>query len=242
MKKFIKIGTALVAAAFLLTGCGDEMVVLTETEESVIVNYSAGTLAKHNSYQQEGMSGVYPKEEEEEEEPSAEGEEEKKEPETEGQEPEQGNEGSQQDSGSGESSNAVSMTEALAVPGLEFSYQDYSIYDSYKQGEYYSSDAAEGNVFLILNVNISNAGTEAVACDLLTKQPIFTLQINGEAGVKNEVTMLENDIATYTGTLEPAQTVAGILLFEVPADKAENISSLQLSMQMGGATSEINLK
>ena len=76
MKKFIKMGTALVAAAFLLTGCGDEMAVLTESEEAVIVNYSAGTLAKHNSHQQEGMSAVYPKEEEEEEE--EEGEEELK--------------------------------------------------------------------------------------------------------------------------------------------------------------------
>ncbi len=237
MKKFIKMGTALVAAAFLLTGCGDEMAVLTESEEAVIVNYSAGTLAKHNSHQQEGMSAVYPKEEEEEEEPPVD-EEDKKEPEAEGQEPESG---SQSPEGT-ESPNAVSMTEALAVPGVEFSYQEYSIYDSYKQGDYYSSNAAEGNVFLILNVNISNTGTEAAACDLLVKQPIFTLKINGEAGVKNEVTMLENDIATYTGNLEPGQTVAGILLFEVPAETAENVSTLQLSMQMGGVTSEIIMK
>lgn len=242
MKKFIKVGPALVAAAFLLAGCGDEMMVLTESEEAVIVNYSAGTLAKHNSYQQEGMSAVYPKEEEEEEEQSAEGEEEKKEPEAEGQASGNGNQGSQQDSGGGESPNAVSMTEALAVPGVEFSYQDYSVYDSYKQGDYYSADAAEGNVFFILNVNISNVGTEAVPCDLLTKQPIFTLKINGEAGVKNEVTMLENDIATYTGTLEPGQTVAGILLFEVSAETGENVSSLQLTMQMGEVTSEIIMK
>ena len=154
------------------------------------------------------------------------------------QEPESG---SQSPEGT-ESPNAVSMTEALAVPGVEFSYQEYSIYDSYKQGDYYSSNAAEGNVFLILNVNISNTGTEAAACDLLVKQPIFTLKINGEAGVKNEVTMLENDIATYTGNLEPGQTVAGILLFEVPAETAENVSTLQLSMQMGGVTSEIIMK
>ena len=193
--------------------------------------------AAHNSHQQEGMSAVYPKEEEEEEEPPVE-EEDKKEPEAEGQEPESG---SQSPEGT-ESPNAVSMTEALAVPGVEFSYQEYSIYDSYKQGDYYSSNAAEGNVFLILNVNISNTGTEAAACDLLVKQPIFTLKINGEAGVKNEVTMLENDIATYTGNLEPGQTVAGILLFEVPAETAENVSTLQLSMQMGGVTSEIIMK
>ena len=66
MKKFIKQGSALVAAAILLAGCGEEMVPLTESEALVIVNYSAGTLAKHNRHQQEGMAAVYPKEEEEE--------------------------------------------------------------------------------------------------------------------------------------------------------------------------------
>ena len=62
------------------------------------------------------------------------------------------------------------MTEALAVPGLEFSYVDYSIHNNYKQGEHFSLDAAEGNTFVILNVNMTNTGTEAASCDLLGKQ------------------------------------------------------------------------
>lgn len=56
MKNVMKIGTALVAAAMLLAGCGDSMMPLTEDEESTVVNYSAGILAKHNSFQQEGMT------------------------------------------------------------------------------------------------------------------------------------------------------------------------------------------
>ena len=68
MKRFIKRGTALVAAAMLFTGCGEKMAVLTESEEAIVVNYSAGTLAKHNSHQQEGMTSVYPKDREEEKE------------------------------------------------------------------------------------------------------------------------------------------------------------------------------
>lgn len=238
MKKFIKKGTVLIAAAFLLAGCGDEMVVLTESEEAVVVNYSAGTLAKHNRHQQEGMSAVYPKEEEEEPVVEEEVNKEQEGQETEGQE--NGGQGGQSETDSG-ASGGVTLTEALAVPGLEFSYKDYSVSNNYKQGEYFSLDAAEGNTFVILNVNMTNTGTEAVSCDLLGKQPIFTLKINEEAGVKNEVTMLENDLSTYIGTLEPGQTAAGILLFEVSAETAESISSIQLSVQMGETTTNINM-
>lgn len=241
MKKFIKKGTVLIVTAFFLVGCGDEMVTLTESEEAVVVNYSAGTLAKHNMHQQEGMSAVYPKEEEEE---LPVEEEEKKEPEgQEGQETEEQESAGQEEAPKtdDESSSGVSLTEALAVPGLEFSYVDYSIHNNYKQGEYFSLDAAEGNTFVILNVNMTNTGTEAASCDLLGKQPIFTLKINEEAGVKNEVTMLENDLTTYIGTIEPGETAAGILLFEVSASVAENISSLQLSLQMGETVSNINM-
>ena len=244
MKKFIKQGSALVAAAILLAGCGEEMVPLTESEAMVIVNYSAGTLAKHNRHQQEGMAAVYPKEEEEEVIPE---EEEAKKPEE--QEKQEENGGQQSSSGENEASGsekpapeAVTLTEALAIPGLEFSYKDYSVSNTYKQGDYFSLDAKEGNTYVILNVNIANTGSETVNCDLLLKQPIFTLKINEEPGVKNEVSMLENDVSTYIGAVEGGQTVAGILIFEVPAASAENISSLQLTLQMNETTTEINMK
>lgn len=239
MKKFIKKGTVLAAAALLLTGCGDKMAVLTESEETVIVNYSAGTLAKHNSYQQEGMAAVYPREEEEEPADGTKPDTEEKEG-AKGQEAEGGGQEGQKEPGEGPS-NAVDMTQALAVPGIEFSYKDYSTTDTYRQGEYFSLDAKEGNVFVILNVNMVNTGQEAVPCDLLARQPIFTLKINDGQGVKNEVTMLENDLSTYIGTVEPGQSVAGILLFEVPAETAEGISSLQLTLQMNETTTEIKM-
>ena len=68
MRNVMKIGAVLVAAAMFLAGCGDPMVSLTEDEEDIVVNYSAGTLAKHNSYQQEGMTALFPEEEPSEEE------------------------------------------------------------------------------------------------------------------------------------------------------------------------------
>lgn len=238
MKRFIKRGTVLVTMAVLLTGCGEEMVTLTESEEAIVVNYSAGTLAKHNIYQQEGMAGVYPEEKEEEDtapEQEAEKEEEQKNEDV-------GNDKTEQSEPETKTSGQVTLTEALAVPGIEFSYKDYSVSDNYKQGEYFSLDASAGNTYVILNINITNTGKETAECDLLTKQPIFTLKLNEEAGVKNEITVLANDLSTFTGSIEPGQTAEAILMFEVPEKSTENITSLQVSLQMNEKTNEIKLK
>ena len=273
MKNVMKIGTALVAAAMLLAGCGDSMMPLTEDEESTVVNYSAGILAKHNSFQQEGMTAVYPEEEDEpeEEEESEEREkpddaddsddaDEKKKPDdaekadgSDDAEKPDGEEKTDKDKSpdkeeaakgeaADEEAGPLTLTKALSVPKVEFSYHDYSTASNYKQGESFSLDASAGNVYVMLNINMTNTGSQAAECDVLSKQPTFTLSLNGEAGVLNEMTMLTNDLSTYKGVLDPGQTEATILLFEVPQKTAENISTIQLSAQINGKTSEIILK
>ena len=244
MRKIIKKGTVLAAAAVLLTGCGEPMASLTEREEDIVVQYSAGTLAKHNSYQQEGMTAVYPEEEEpEEDEPKQEDTEEKKEPKTQDSEEQKNPEKEQKkEENNSKTDGQLTMTKAMGISGVEFSYKDYSIVSGYSQGDYFSLDASPGNVFFVLNVNITNTGNKTVQCDLLTKQPIFTLKLNGEAGVQNVVTVLSNDLSTYVGTLEPGQTEAAILLFEVKEATAEKVTSMQVSLQMNDKTSEIKIK
>lgn len=250
MRNVIKIGAALVTATMFFAGCGDPLVPLTEEEESIVVNYSAGTLAKHNSYQQEGLTAIYPEDEEEAEETEepqekedsddTKGQEEDKKDKPQEKEKEPGNKS--EDASAEEETKQLTLTEALSVPGIEFSYHDYSTAVNYKQGEAFSMDASAGNVLLMLNVNMTNTGSKAAECDLLSKQPQFTLSLNGEAGIPNQMTMLTNDLCTYKGTMDPGQTEAMILMFEVPEKAAENISSLQLSVKLGGRDNKIILK
>ena len=245
MRNVMKIGAVLVAAAMIFAGCGDPMVSLTEDEENIVVNYSAGTLAKHNGYQQEGMTALFPEEEEPSEEETEEPEEkeepteeEQREDDKESQEPEK----QPEEKPSEEEVGQLTLTEAISLPDVEFSYHDYSTADSYKEGDYFSMDASEGNVLLMLNVNMTNTGNKALECDLLEKQLKFTLSLNGEAGIPNQTTMLTNDMSTYKGTLDSGQTEAVILLFDVPQQTADNISSMQLSLLMNGKTNDILLK
>lgn len=245
MRKIIKKGIVLAAAAVLLTGCGEAVTPLTESEEATVIQYAAGTLAKHNSFQQEGLTTLYP----EEEEPKQEEAEDEKEPETEEPEEDKKTEDSKDknDKVKEEKEQPVAaghstLTEALAVPGVDFSYKDYSIVNSYSQGDYFSLDASAGKVFVVLNINITNTGTAPAECNLLAGQPKFTLKLNGDITAVNELTILTNDVSTYAGTLEAGQTEAGILLFEVPEAAANNISSMQLSLVMNEKTTEIEMK
>lgn len=242
MKNVMKIGAVLVAAAMLFTGCGDPMMPLTEDEESVVVNYSAGILAKHNSFQQEGMTAVYPDEEEAEEQEEPEETEEPEEDKEEKKEKKPEAEEQPAEEGTEEGPKQLTLTEALSISKVEFSYHDYSTTASYRQGDYFSLDASEGNTFLILNVNMTNTGNKAVECDIMKKQLSFILNLNEEAGVQNQVTILTNDLSTYKGTLEPGQTEAVILIFEVPEKTAENISTMKLSLESNGEVNEIILK
>ncbi len=247
MKKFIKTGIALTAAAMFLSGCGEGLMVMNEKEEAIVVSYSAGALAKRNRYQPEGLTAVYQGEEDEaeEEEPKEAAEKEEpaeiEAPEEKAQEPGSAEAPGGEAQEPGEAAAYASLTDALGLKGIQVSYQDYFISDTYQQGDYYILNAKEGNTFVILNFNIANSGAGETLCDILSLQPIFTLDVEGEAGIRNEVTMLDNDMATYKKPVGPGQTDTAVLLFEVPKDAAEAMSGIRLSLLVDGEANDIAL-
>ena len=267
MKKFITRGIALAAAAMFLTGCGDGMPIMSEAEEAIVISYSAGVLAKRNRYQPEGLTAVYEGEEDEEEgsadtpKPSKDTEAaESTEAEAEGAEgegPDQAQEPGEpvdsvepeEDPSAAESadtpqepSDAVGVAEALGISDIQISYVDYFTSASYQQGEYFSLDAKPGNIFVILNFNVTNNTAEEVQCNIMGKKPVFALEINDNAGIRNQVTALSSDMSTYQGAIGAGKTEAAILLFEVPEDTAASITSLGMSVLTDGEAKRVALE
>lgn len=232
MKGFMKKGAVIIAAGMLLTGCGEELITLTESEEAVIVNYSAGTLAKFNKRQKDGLTLVALKEEEaDEEETVIPNEEEiREEPESQDkpddtQEPSETGEEEKQE---------VSLTQALGIPGVEVKYNGYELKSDYEESDYFSMTAAEGNTYFVMKYTLTNTGSGEAVCDILDMKPVFTLSLNGTTAHKNEVTLLPDDLSTYSANLAPGATAEAVLIFEVPLEQTAEINSVQAGVQING--------
>lgn len=247
-KSRIGIITALFAALFMLSGCGDAMYELTDEEQSVIVHYAAQTLAKFNTFQQDGEVFVLSEilngeeiaqesEEQEEEEILEDDIGDTREPfddaqEEEISEPADASEDSQE--------SGVTMTEALDLGVIQAEFMGSELCKSYHEEDFYVVDADFGKQFLVVKYNLVNQSAQAFHIDILAMTPSFTVVLNGEQRVPAQTTILLNDLSTYQSDIEPNGTNETVLLFQIP-DDVEAVSGLQLKVTMNGNNFTVNL-
>ncbi|MEG1947119.1 MAG: hypothetical protein RR139_08485 [Lachnospiraceae bacterium] len=238
MKRVMKQGIVILLAAMFLTGCGQKVTKLTTEEEALLVNYSAGTLAKYNKYQEDGLTTVTFSDEEKKEEAEADmpQEEAPKEPEQIQTDTAQGSADTEQQPQEG-----VRLTDVFAIPSIEISYVDYALNNNYEQSGYFSMEAPKGKTCMVFHFKLTNTSAQAVSCDILNRKPIFTLKLNSQSAIKNEVTILPNDLSTFCDTIQPGATVDTVLIYEVSEAEAANIVSVQTNVQLDGTNHEIVL-
>lgn len=218
--------TAVMMAAMMMSGCGEEAYALTDKEEELIVNYSAHVVTKYNTYQKEGLTYVWPEETEE----------------VETETPVAGDDAIEEDTAQTESgqvvseggttadvpddtatnddtayvSNVVTLDELFGVPGVELDYVGARLADSYVEDEYYALYPNSGKQYLVLGIDITNEGDEPVDIDYLTDTAEFQVVLNGEVTASSELTVLLQDFSTFEATLKAGETRETVLLFQVP--------------------------
>lgn len=227
MKGFIKRGAVIVAAGMLLTGCGEELTKLTASEEALIVNYSAGVVGKYNRYQQDGMTAVVSQETEEKEQ--------QKEIDKKGSSNQEEETDLNENISKGDTpkeGKRMKLTDILAIPGVEIKYEGYDVSKSYKENNSQVINASDGRTYFIMKAKVTNTGSEDIDCDILGKNPVFTLSLNGAAFVKNQVTELSNDLSTYKKDIAAGASKDAVLIFEVSEKEAANITSAEVGVRI----------
>ena len=248
MRKHIILLCALMFAMLMLAGCGEEMYELTPEEEATITSYAAHIVAKYNKSQPEGYTYVYVSEEEAEE-PEAEEEtaEEQEEETVSGDEaepePEKTDKGSQEDTIGDEeettqiADNGTAMAEALGINGARLVYtgiQFTSIYDTvYPE---------VGNKLMILHFSLVNEKDTKLKVSVLDVSPVFRASLNSENAVTGDISILSDDLSTYTGTIPAGESDNVMLLFQVPADTEESVDSLKLQIRAEGSSTTFTLQ
>nr|MBP7386350.1 DUF4352 domain-containing protein [Lachnospiraceae bacterium] len=128
------------------------------------------------------------------------------------------------------SDNSVSLNDAVAIPGIDTQYTGAEFATVYQQNSSYMVEPDAGNKYLVLHFHLENAGTEAVACDMLSRKVSFRVTLNDSVEAVAQVTILLNDFGTYQGTIEAGSGTDTVLLFEVPESTPEDLSKISLEV------------
>lgn len=227
----VQMTAAALLAAMLLGGCGEEPYDLTENEKNVIVNYSAHVVTKYNAYQKEGLTYVWP-EEEEETESLAEQTTEPETPETQGAD-------AQTPDAAAETAtpvNAAAQATFSELFGggtaeLQFSYVGARLDSSYMERDYFAMYPDAGNYYVILGIDVTNTSEAPVNLDNLSKKPEFSVVVNGAVKSPAEMTLLDSDFSTFQGMLMAGETREMVLIFQVP-DTVVSLDTLELYVQL----------
>ena len=234
--KRLSMALGLVVLTFMLGGCTDPMYELTKEEESLIAQYAAHIVSKHNIRQTDGMTGVLPTESElTEEEPE--------ETETTTETSTETETGKDDSTGSSDETvkvEKITMAEALGCEGLTVKFVGSEQIASYQEGDAYSLDAEQGKVFYLMNFELSNATSGTIKVDNISLNPRFKLT-GTELNVKAEITILGSDLSTFAGEIKAGETHKTVLLFEIPQDKVEAAKQADFGIIIDGKTKSIEL-
>lgn len=242
MKKWHRLGIIGIMAAVLpVSACGVSGPELTEEQNAQVVEYAAGLMLKYDENYHSRL------EEEIEEEPAEEPAEPMEQPKEE--EPEEAladvdtsEEGTVQES---EEEADKSIEEFCGIEGVVISYAGYEAKDVYPEATgddlVFAMNASAGCKLIVLNFNVQNTGSQDLNLDMLSLGTKFKISLNGASPKYALTTMLENDLASYIGTIPAGGSENLVLICEIPEGEEGSIETVKLFMRNASEEARLTL-
>ncbi len=216
-------------------GCGTKPYDLSSEEQEKVAAYAAHVVTRYNDRQEEGLIRIQQEDVSEETADS-------KEPQAETKDKQENTEDNTKNVTSDAEkpkAETVSLRQALKLEdGLDASFENYDVTDSYVESDYFAMNATAGKTFLAVHINLKATGGD-IECDMLKKNLKYRVVINGDKTVAAQTSILLNDLGTYQGSIAGGSAQECVLLFETEKQNVENITSLQLKVS-DGSTSTVS--
>ena len=220
----IKMAAVAFTAIITLTGCGTQLYDMTDAEQSLIANYSAYVVAKHNIYQHDGMTNATEDTEDTEKVDEV--------------SPDNSHlqDNKTSEAGNDKSSNSqkepaasqekkVSLAEATGYGSLDITYNGATESDVYNEGSYYSMTAGSGNTFAVMKFTLKNPTGEDINVDMFGNARTYKAAFPDGKEYTAEGTFLTYSLNTFQGTVKAGGSVDVVLLFKIPQGTAcDNIT------------------
>lgn len=251
MKKAKVICAAALSGVFVLTGCGSTIPDMTREQNKMVAEYAAELLLK---YDKNYVSRVVDTTEyHKEEQRKAEEERKAKEAAAAEQAKKEAEEAAALEAeNSGGKAQAMeptvtSIEEFYQLQGVSVQYGGYGVYDSYPEqveGEdlFFSLSATAGNKLLVLFFDVTNVSGDGTELNMLDISPKFRLSVNGSANKVAMLSSLPEELATYKGMIGAGETVRTVIVVEIPAQDAEAVNSLTLTVRGNAGSAQVPLQ
>jgi uncharacterized protein YceK len=238
MKNRFRMLAIVSAVTLLLGGCGTPLYDLTDDEESLIVSYAAYALSKHNVYQQDGMTSAQLPEEQETQQQEVHGAADTPEQES----SETSSSTTTESTGNNLNEEAVSLAAAIGQgSGLTVSYKGYQVQDSYQEVNYYAVDPDIGNRLVVMKFKLKNPTNQDIKLDTVSLDNTFYASFDGGSAVKETVSFGAQSLSYYEGVIKAGKSKTAVLLFQVPEAEADQISTVDLMVELEGATHPVEI-
>ncbi len=127
--------------------------------------------------------------------------------------------------------------------GMFLTYSGYSVASTYPDNDdVFVINATSGKKLLILNFRLANTSGMDVSVDMEKANPHFQVILNGVNVGYTNVTMLDNDLSSYSGTITSGEKKSMVLIKQMDASKLKNVESLGLIGDLGGEIIEFSLE
>ena len=126
------------------------------------------------------------------------------------------------------------------MDGLYLRYNGYYVTSSYPENaRTMVIEASSGKRLLVFSFRVVNESGSDKYLDMVSLNPYFQISINGTNLGYTSVTMLDNDLSTFAGTIAAGESKTLVLVKEIDASLSKNIDSLELTITMNGQSQTV---
>ena len=129
------------------------------------------------------------------------------------------------------------------APDIFLTYDGYSVSSSYPESsKSYVINADKGKKLLVLRFDLYNGSDSDKNVDLLKKNIMFQVILNGKNLGYTPVTFLPNDLSSYVGTIDSRAHESLVVLTEIDQSISTQIQTIGLIVTISGSDMKVNLR
>ena len=129
------------------------------------------------------------------------------------------------------------------INGISLKYNGYSVMNAYPGDDAQGAVSVDkGMKLLILNFTISNRTAKEIKLNMTQKHASFLIAVNGKKQDYAMVTMFDNDLSTYQGTVPAGESTDLVLLFDLSENTAKSVKTLGMTMKINNQENSYTLE